>query len=135
MDVRNCRLCGRIFNYIGGDPLCQGCMKTMDDKFATVKEYIYEHPGVGMQEVSEEMDVPLNQIKKWIREERLCFAEDSASGIECESCGAMIKTGRFCAKCKDNMANTLNSVYHLDSPISTKDKINTGNAKIRFSDR
>ena len=26
-DVRNCRKCGKIFNYIGGAPICPACRK------------------------------------------------------------------------------------------------------------
>ena len=38
MDVRNCKDCGKLFNYIGGAPLCQTCLKKLDDKFVQVKE-------------------------------------------------------------------------------------------------
>ena len=38
------------------------------------------------------------------REERLVFSDDSPVGLPCESCGATIKTGRFCDKCKAELA-------------------------------
>ena len=41
--------------------------------------------------------------------DRLVFADDSPIGIGCELCGTMIKTGRFCAKCKAEVTNNLNS--------------------------
>jgi predicted amidophosphoribosyltransferase len=135
MDVRNCKICGKIFNHIGGEPLCPTCIKKMDDKFVEVKEYIYTHPGVGVQEVSEENDIPVSLIKKWIREERLCFSEDSASGIECETCGTMIKTGRFCSKCKDHMANTLGNAYQTKVPVVTIDKKVKDKDRMRFLDK
>ena len=25
MEVKNCKECGRLFNYMGGAPLCDGC--------------------------------------------------------------------------------------------------------------
>lgn len=131
MDVRNCRICGRIFNYMGGDPLCPSCIKVMEDKFIEVKAYIYEHPGAGVQEVAEENDVHINQINKWIREERLCFSEDSAVGIECEKCGTMIRTGRFCSKCKDQMANNFSTILQVEPPQPEK-KNSSDLAKIRF---
>ena len=28
MDVRNCKGCGRLFNYYGGVPLCKACKDT-----------------------------------------------------------------------------------------------------------
>lgn len=111
MDVRNCKGCGRLFNFLNGPPLCPACMKALDDKFAGVKEYIYNNPGSGIQIVSEEMEVSVQQIKNWIREERLSFSEESSIGIECESCGALIKTGRYCKECKDRMTHSLSNAY------------------------
>lgn len=133
MDVRNCKSCGKLFNFVSGPPICTSCAKILEDKFAEVKEYIYNNPGAGMQEVSETFDVSTSQIQKWIREERLSFAEDSLVGIECESCGTTIKTGRFCKSCKDKLATNLNNIYkEPEKPKKAKDT-NT-NPKMRFLD-
>lgn len=135
MDVRNCKDCGKMFNYIGGPPLCITCLKKLDDKFAIVKEYIYDNPGVDIQQVSQENEVSVQQIKKWIKEEKLSFSEDSQVGLECESCGTMIRTGRFCVHCKDKMANTLSSVYQREEPPQIKKPNKTNdNPKMRFLD-
>jgi predicted amidophosphoribosyltransferase len=111
MDVRNCKGCGKLFNYLSGPPLCATCIAALDVKFEEVKEYIYDHPRVGIQEVSEEFDIPVAQIRQWIREERLSFAEDSMIGLECEGCGVTIKTGRYCKSCKDKLAKGFNDLY------------------------
>jgi flagellar operon protein (TIGR03826 family) len=133
MDVRNCKDCGKLFNYLNGPALCPTCMKKLDDKFTVVKEYIYNHPGAGIQEVSEENEVSIPQIKQWIREERLAFAEDSMVGIECENCGTTIRTGRFCQSCKDKLANNLGNVYRTaESPQLKKDTKES--PKMRFLD-
>ena len=42
MDVRNCKNCGKMFNYIG-KPICPSCEKMLEEKFQEVKEYIKEH--------------------------------------------------------------------------------------------
>ena len=70
MDVRNCKQCGKVFNYIGGAPLCPECVKKAEDKFDDVKRYIYDHPRCGMQEVATEMEVSVAQISKWLKDER-----------------------------------------------------------------
>ena len=44
MEVRNCKECGKIFNYVEGAPLCPACAKKMEGKFEEVKEYIYDNP-------------------------------------------------------------------------------------------
>ncbi len=100
MNVRNCKKCGRIFNYVSGPVVCHKCREGLEEKFQEVKKYVRENSGVGIQEVAEECEVDPKQIRKWIQEERLEFSEDSPVKIPCEGCGAMIRSGRFCEKCK-----------------------------------
>lgn len=133
MDVRNCKGCGKLFNYMSGPPLCASCLSALDVKFEEVKEYVYDHPRCGIQEVSEEMDVSVSQIKQWIREERLSFAEDSMIGLECEGCGITIKTGRFCKSCKDKLTKGFTDIYPADKPVQ-KAKDPRENPKMRFLD-
>lgn len=132
MDVRNCKGCGKLFNYLSGPPLCPKCLKSLDDKFAVVKEYIYNNPGASIQEVADANEVTVSQLRKWVREERLAFAENSVIGLECEGCGAMIKTGRFCKFCKDKMTNNLSNVYK--QPVEEPKKTLKDNPKMRFLD-
>jgi len=107
MNVRNCRKCGRLFNYITGAIMCPACREALDTKFKEVKTYIQEHPQVGMKEVSEACDVETAQIQQWIREERLEFTADSLMSVNCESCGCPIRSGRYCDKCKVALTNGL----------------------------
>ena len=131
MDIRNCKGCGKLFNYLSGPPLCPNCVKELEEKFHEVKDYIYDHPRVDMQEVSEVFNVPIPQIKQWIREERLAFAEDSMIGLECERCGVIIRTGRFCKSCKDKMARGFSELYPEEKP-QTKQKDPKDNPRMRF---
>ncbi len=77
MNIRNCRMCGHIFNYVAGPFLCPHCREKMEAKFQEVKEYIRANPGVGIQDVAENCDVEPSQIQQWLREERLELTEGS----------------------------------------------------------
>lgn len=110
MNVRNCRKCGRVFNYIIGQTLCLSCRDELENKFKDVKEYVQKNRGCGINDVAEACEVESSQIKQWIREERLEFTEDSMIGLACEICGASIRTGRYCEKCKAQTLNGLNNV-------------------------
>lgn len=116
MDVKNCRSCGKLFNYISGPFICPACREALEEKFQEVKKYIYEHKGVNVAGVAEACDVEAGQIRQWIREERLEFAEGSLE-MGCEQCGAPITSGRFCAKCKNAMVNNLSGAYQSASPV------------------
>ena len=77
MDVRNWKSCGKMFNYISGAPLCPGCNAELEKKFQKVKEYIQENKSVPLSKIAEDNEVTVNQLKRWVREERLIFSEDS----------------------------------------------------------
>ncbi len=134
MNVRNCKVCGRIFNYVVGPVICPHCREAREEKFQEVKKYVSDHHGADIVEVSEECDVDINQIRQWIREERLQFADDSPIMIACEGCGAMIRSGRFCEKCKNEKANGFKHAIGADKPAKpepVKKPVRDGD-KMRF---
>ncbi len=136
MEVVTCKSCGRLFNHIGGPRVCPNCQRKLEEKFVEVKKYVREHPHIDMAELSEAMEVSVRQIKQWVREERLVFSDDSPVGLPCESCGTMIKTGRFCAKCKNEMTSGLLHAAGMDkkkddSPLK---KRGSSESRMRFLD-
>ncbi len=120
METVNCRLCGKLFINQFGDPFCAKCRSVLDEKFVKVKEYIYNNPHASINNVSEMNDVPVRQIIKWVREERLEFTSDSQVGVNCEICDTIIKTGRFCKDCKDALALKLGRAYDNSIPEEVK---------------
>lgn len=105
-----------MFNYVAGQPICEECKKAVEDDFQKVKSYLSENPQASLKQISDDNGVKLNQIKEWIREERLMFDKDSPIQLTCEKCGAPIQTGRLCAKCKNNMANNLTDAFQKEAP-------------------
>lgn len=107
MEVRNCKGCGRLFNYLQGPPLCPACVADLENKFQQVKDYLRENPKAQLNQVAEDNEVSVKQIKQWVREERLTFTEESQITLDCENCGAPILTGRFCDRCKASLQSEL----------------------------
>lgn len=135
MNIRNCRVCGRIFNYLSGPPVCQVCRENLEAKFQEVKEYIREHRGVGISEVAEACDVDPAQIRQWLKDDRLEVTEDSAIFLNCESCGAPIRSGKFCEKCKNNMTKGFGDVLKASRPEPESKPQKSGSddgARMRF---
>ena len=99
MDVRNCKGCGKLFNYMSGAQLCPECRAKLEKKFSSVKDYIGEHPQASISQVAEDMDVSVKQIKH---------------------CGRPITSGRFCDKCKAAMANNLRSALNRPRPMQQR---------------
>lgn len=129
MDVRNCKLCGALFNY-SDSPICPACNKKLEDKFQSVKDYIRENPRASVSQIAEDTEVPVQQLKKWVRQERLTFTSDSGVMIDCEKCGKPIQTGRFCKDCKSTLTHSFSGLYS-ENPQSPEKK-QKGPAKMRF---
>lgn len=129
MELKNCRNCKKIFNYITGEPLCPKCRDYMEDKFQEVKQYITDNPRENITEVAEACDVSVAQIKRWVRAERLSFTEDSLVGLECERCGKMVHSGRFCKECAGGLADAMNNAYKREVKSNIR---KTGAGKMRF---
>lgn len=136
MNVKNCRKCRKLFNYVSGPQICPVCAEALEAKFQEVKEYVRANPAAAsIHEIAKACDVEPQQINQWIREERLTFGDDSPMGVTCESCGAMIKTGRFCEKCKGDLAKGLISAAGLDKKAEPEvRKASREAARMRFLD-
>lgn len=136
MEVRNCKGCGRLYNYIGGSykNLCPNCIGDMEEKFQEVKKYIEDNKLATLTDISQDCEVKIEQLERWVKEERLFFSEDSPIGIACEGCGVTIKSGRFCPACKNTMTNQLNSMYSAPSSFQSK-KDDRESAKMRFLEK
>lgn len=117
IDIVNCKKCGRLFQSTSSRRICPECEKALEEKFVEVREYIRDNPGASMMQVSQEKEVAVEQIKQWVREERLLFTNAESSGIECLSCGVPIATGKYCPKCKEQMAHKLENAYDKPKPV------------------
>ncbi len=134
MDVRTCRKCKKIFNYLSGPVICPSCKDQMEKDFQKVKEYIREHRGATMQEVAEVCEVDISQIRQWLRDDRLELTEDSAIFLTCEGCGAPIRSGRYCDACRNSVANGFQDIIDKSKPArpDTTQKKDKENPKMRF---
>lgn len=136
MDIKNCRICGKIMQYSGfGIPVCMGCKKSLEEKFQIAKQYVRENPGTTINELAKVADVPNTQITQWVREERLIFAEDSPIGIDCERCGKMIKSGRYCPECKNSLMNELSSGRKTVVAVQERKPMASAKGRMRYLDR
>lgn len=70
-------------------------------KFQQVRDYIMANPKSTVAQIAEVNDITPAKLFEWIREDRLEFSDDSEHAwFTCELCGAKIRSGRLCARCK-----------------------------------
>lgn len=109
-NVRTCKSCRRMFQSPFGKVLCPQCAEKEEDDLQKVKDYLWEHRTAPMNVVSEECEVSPQQIKQWLREERIQLTPESVIEFKCESCGCNIISGRYCEKCRSSQAKTFNEI-------------------------
>ncbi len=105
MDVRNCKRCGKIYNYMGS-AVCNNCLQQEQEDFDKIREYLFKNPNSSTAEVSEATGIELKVISRFLKEGRLeadyiRMSDDSA--LTCEKCGKPVNSGRFCEKCVREM--------------------------------
>ncbi len=119
-----------------GPHLCPACMQKLEEKFSQVKDYLEDNPHATIPEIAKDNEVSTRQIEQWVREERLYFSDDSPYGIGCERCGKIIKTGRFCDSCRNDMANTFQNAYQKkEAPKPKSSRVTSERDKMRYLDR
>ena len=136
MDVKNCRRCKRLFNYIGGQQICPACREELEKKFQEAKKYLFNNRHASVKDVAENCDVDEYQIRQLIREERLEFSSGIEEDIVCEICGKPINTGRYCNECKLKSLTDLKDAIPVEVNNPVKDTIKkTNSPRMRYLDR
>jgi uncharacterized Zn finger protein (UPF0148 family) len=136
LDVVNCRRCGRLYQRLEGKRVCPVCEQEIEDKFQEVRDYVRQNPNCTIMDVSNDMEVSVDQIKQWVRAERLVFSSAQGSGIDCVVCGTPIVSGKYCEKCKQEVASELGQVYHKAREELREKKGKTSDkSKMRFLNR
>lgn len=106
-EIRYCKNCRKMFQYVSGDQLCPVCKKIDEEEYEKVRAFLRDFPGANMKEVSDNTGVSPNKINRWLKEERLEVSEGSPVALNCESCGVRIRSGRFCIECSKGLAREM----------------------------
>ena len=107
-ELKNCKRCGAMFNYVVGHPICGRCRKADEEDFKKVKNYLYDNPGSSPPEIAVEVDVSVEKIRRYLKEGRLEIVGDASNMVlACEKCGMSIRTGRYCDECERDMKKEL----------------------------
>lgn len=94
-----CQRCHHMFQRIGNEEVCSTCAPLDEEEFRRIKEYISQHQGASSSEVVRALGVTINQIKRYLKEERLEIVGDNKGFLRCEKCGKPLNSGRLCDAC------------------------------------
>lgn len=132
MEVKTCKKCHRLFQYLTGVELCADCKSMLEDKFQEVKEYIAERERTSITQISRECEVPMQQLKEWLKEDRLELAESVNTDLFCEKCGEGIFEGNFCARCKMELLGKVGNALRKEERKAPERKPADSGQRMRF---
>jgi len=121
LNVGNCPRCGRIYVKNVRD-LCPNCVKEVELQYEKCVKYLRENRGCTIQELSDETEVSIKQITKFIREGRISIANNPNMSFACEVCGIPIRENTMCENCRQRLARDLNSMKNDATRKSEEEK-------------
>jgi hypothetical protein len=122
--ISNCKKCGKIFQRRATEVNCYNCIKHEEEQFTRLYRTLQKsasNGGIAIEELSAEVEVPVEEIERFYWEGRL-----STAGVflkmTCQACGVMTneaeRRGRYCLKCSEMAATKagveIKSVQELD---------------------
>lgn len=133
MEVKACKRCGTLFQYVTGKSICPNCKKKEEEQFELVKDYLREHPGSIIRDISEGTGASIPLIESFLKQGRLEVSADSPITLLCEKCGAKIKSGRYCPQCTHSIATEINGMANAMKPTETLN-VKKEKERMRFLD-
>lgn len=109
MGFQYCKKCRKA--YINGSSgYCLHCIKEMDDSVKLIKEYLENHRGATVADISKNTEVSKKDIVFLLRDDRLVLDSAEEGVITCDRCGKSIRSGRYCPECLGRMGSAFRNV-------------------------
>lgn len=97
-----CQFCGGGLKEIGvGVYECRACGRENYDYLRKVRNYLEQNGSRSAVLIARETGVPRDSVEYFLREEFLEIPKYAAGRLSCVRCGAPIRTGKLCDKCKE----------------------------------
>ena len=106
-DTRICGHCKKPY-YVGSsgeEAICSPCKKEVDRAFELVRDYLQDHPGAKVPELTEELNLEEHTILYLIDSQRLEMRKGLAN--RCAMCGKAVIGMRLCHDCRVNVGKSL----------------------------
>jgi flagellar operon protein (TIGR03826 family) len=138
MNVANCPKCGKVYVKNLLHDICPACVKANDLQCDTCIKYLKENRGITLQQLSDETEVPISLIIKFIREGRISVLGHRNMAYPCEVCGDDIRERNMCDSCrqklKKDVSNTMEDHRRLEDQ-KKKDTLAAFKISDRFENR
>ena len=107
-----CEECGgKMFYQESGIYQCEECGNIALDDFGKIKEYLEEHKGATMKEISAATGVEMKIVGMFLDDGRIQIPKGSKIFISCKRCGCALRSGRYCEDCTRELGSQLKGAF------------------------
>lgn len=100
---KTCRNCGKeIFGESTTD-LCRDCISKEVEQMSQVRQYVFDHQEVSLEEVSEATGISDKALRNMMKSGFFASNKKSGHGYPCQKCGKIIRRGLYCGLCLARM--------------------------------
>ena len=131
-ELKNCKICGRLYQQHGYYDRCPQCFERDEEDFCKIREYLLVHPYAKIFEVSSNLALSINKIKRYLKEGRMEIVEKNNQFLKCELCGKPICSGIHCDECSKQTIHDFRSYYVGNGNLKEVAKINYKKTPYRF---
>lgn len=103
LNVGNCSKCGKLYAKNPIHDVCPACLKEIDKMYEKVAQHLRDNRGCTIQQLSDETEVPVRQIVRFIREGRISIMNMPNMNYPCEACGEPIRESHICENCRKKL--------------------------------
>lgn len=97
----SCEYCGGVLSFLyRGTYQCKACGKLNYDDYQKVRNYLEVNGPKTIFEIEEATGISRRIIGEFLRDEMLEVPRHSSVTLHCQRCGAGIRTGTLCERCK-----------------------------------
>ncbi len=109
MNLENCPNCGGLFVKNRFRDICEKCYREEEKQFEKVYTYIRkrENRMATISQIVQATGVEERLIFKFIKTGRLQLAQFPNLGYPCDRCGTLIREGKLCIHCKEDLSQQL----------------------------
>lgn len=97
-----CPRCNKLFARHFRE-VCNNCHQELEKDYERCIEYLRKNKGLTIQQLSEDTEISIKQITRWIREGRISLMDAPNLMYPCEVCGTLIRESNMCDSCRGRL--------------------------------
>lgn len=110
-NLKKCKKCGKLFSETSDSEFCSACSQVTFNPLDQVKAYLKTHEMATIEDISRDVKIDLQSLLLFYKEGKLTLQYELSAILTCETCEALIRSGRFCDACAKKTSHSLRDAF------------------------